>query len=83
MTDLEQQAPEVFALARELREKHGAVRLRNIRINVDENGDGGELIAGAWPDEPLLPGEIEVEYDMTPRNKPDDETAQPYRGRAR
>lgn len=82
MSDLEQQAPELFALARELREQYGAVRLRNIRINVDDDGEGGDLIAGSWPDEQLRPGEIEVEYKMRHR-KAEDEPAQPYRGRTR
>lgn len=89
--DLEQQAPELFALARQLREQAGgAVRLRCIRVGIDENGDGGEIIAGAMPDD-LRPGEVEIDYTtrLTPQEKARETmtsgTLPPprYRGRAR
>jgi len=91
--DLEQQAPELFALARQLRERdpqQGAVRLRCIRVGVDENGDGGQVIAGAIPDD-LRRGEIEIDYTtrLTPQEKARQQTSTTtlppprYRGRTR
>jgi len=91
--DLEQQAPELFDLARQLRERdprQGAVRLRCIRVGIDDNGDGGEVIAGAMPDD-LRRGEVEIDYTtrLTPQEKARETmtsgTLPPprYRGRAR
>lgn len=91
--DLEQQAPELFALARQLRDRdpRQAVRLRCIRVGIDENGDGGEIIAGAMPDD-LGRGEIEIDYThrLTPQEKAREQPRsaapakpQQYRGRPR
>ena len=80
--ELEALAPELFEIARVLRDKHGAgaVRLRCIRVGVDEDGRGGEIAAGKVPAPD--PG-ITVDYPMRPRVVEDDAPATPYRGRQR
>lgn len=50
MTDLEQLAPELFAIARQLRDRGATVKIRNIRTGVDEQGDGGTVVAGTMPE---------------------------------
>ncbi len=87
-TDLEKMAPGLFAIARGLRDTGATVRMRCIRVGVDENGDGGEIVAGAWPEDPLRRGEVEVNYKLRPpvAEEVPDRPAAPaprYRGRSR
>lgn len=43
-------APELFAIAEQQREEGGDVRIRCIRVGVDEDGRGGEVVAGKMPE---------------------------------
>ena len=59
--ELRAQFPEIFEVAEYFRAKDptpGAVRLRCIRVGVDENGEGGTVVAGKVP--PPDPNTFEV-----------------------
>lgn len=69
-TELEAAHPELFAIARQMREQGGQVRIRCIH-DAD-----GNLIAGKRPEDMAPPGPVPDYAEPPP-------PAQPYRGRAR
>lgn len=78
--------PEIFAIAEQCRARDprpGAVRIRNIRVGVDEQGRGGTLVAGKMP-EPDPPHIVAaVLHGTAPDNLATPKPAEPYRGKAR